>query len=49
VKFFSIRAKIFVAFGAMLLLICGLGVFSLSQFSTMAMLYRYFNPTSFPA
>jgi signal transduction histidine kinase/DNA-binding response OmpR family regulator len=40
-KAVSIKAKFFAAFGIMLALICGLGLFSLIQFATMAELNRY--------
>lgn len=40
-KFASIKSKIFMSFGIMLALICGLGTFSLYQFATMAELNRY--------
>jgi len=42
-KFVSIKAKFFASFGIMLALICGLGVFSLLQFATMADLNHYSN------
>src|ERR1700733_7538490 len=42
-KFTSLKAKFFASFGVMLALICGLGVFSLFQFTTMAQLNHYTN------
>ncbi|HEY5336748.1 MAG TPA: hypothetical protein VIJ85_00965 [Rhizomicrobium sp.] len=40
-KVVSIKAKFSIAFSIMLALICGLGIFSLFQFATMAELNRY--------
>jgi signal transduction histidine kinase/CheY-like chemotaxis protein/HPt (histidine-containing phosphotransfer) domain-containing protein len=42
-KYVSIKAKFFASFGIMLALICAVGAFSLSEFSTMAGLNRYAN------
>jgi signal transduction histidine kinase/DNA-binding response OmpR family regulator len=39
----SIKTKFFVSFGIMLALICVVGAFSLSEFATLAGLYRYAN------
>ena len=46
--FVSIRSKFLASFGIMLVLICGLGAFSLSQFATMAELNRYSNSNILP-
>jgi signal transduction histidine kinase/DNA-binding response OmpR family regulator len=46
--FVSIKSKFFASFGIMLVLICGLGAFSLSQFATMAELNRYSNSNILP-
>jgi signal transduction histidine kinase/DNA-binding response OmpR family regulator len=47
-KFVSIKTKFFASFGAMLVLICGLGVFSLSQIATMAALNNYSDSSVLP-
>ena len=44
----SIKAMFFTSFGVMVALICALGMFSLSQFRTMASLNRYTNSTMLP-
>jgi signal transduction histidine kinase/CheY-like chemotaxis protein/HPt (histidine-containing phosphotransfer) domain-containing protein len=46
-KSYSITVKFFVSFGIMLALICGLGVFSLSQFASLVNLNRYTNSSAF--
>jgi len=48
VKSFSIKKKIFASFGIMLLLICALGAFSLSQLATLAELNRFSNSEVLP-
>ena len=47
-KFTSLKTKFFTSFGVMLTLICGLGIFSLFQFATMAQLNRYTNSEVLP-
>jgi len=47
-KFTGLKTKFFTSFGVMLTLICGLGIFSLFQFATMAQLNRYTNSEVLP-
>ncbi len=47
-KFASLKTKFFASFGVMLVLICGLGAFSLFQFATIAQLNRYTNSDVLP-
>src|ERR1700722_16972883 len=47
-RFLSIKKKFFISFGIMLLLICGMGAFTHSQFAIMAQLNRFTNSDVLP-